>query len=382
MLAQGMQKTASAVRIEALRIYEVRLPLWRIHKLAMNSVSVQTNIVIELIDDTGQVGWGEVGTMPAYGTETAETVAAVLTRIFAPAVLGEWFVGGEELRQRLDRLIRGNANAKSGLCLALDDVVAKRLGIPLSRLWGERRREGLPVTWVLGSGEADQEAEEARSLLEQGRFRSFMLKLGRHSPAEDLARVTHVVEALGTTAEVRVDINQSWNLSTALRYVPALSDIGVRIIEQPLAADDLAGMARLDRLCCAIHVADEAVQTPADVIEIARRHASRGISVKIAKHGCAGQAQAVGHIASAAGIDIFAGTMFESSLGIAAHAQLFATFENLNLGSQFFGPQLMREEIVRTPITYKDFGLILPEGPGIGVEVDPDRLREFGRELR
>lgn len=380
-MTQGIQEISGAMRIEALRIYAVALPLRRVHKLAMNAVSVQTNIVVEMIDDTGQSGWSEIGTMPAYGAENVETVGAVLCKTCVPALIGHTFSGGEDLRRKLDGLIRGNANAKSGLCLALDDLVAKRHGIPLSRLWGERRRQHLPVTWVLGSGDAEQEADEARTLLEQRRFRSFMLKLGRLPAPQDLARVQHVVEAVGAEAEIRVDINQSWDLSTALRSVPALSEMGVSIIEQPLAADDLEGMARLDRLTAAMHVADEAVQTPADAIEIARRHASRGISVKIGKHGSAGQAQAVGHIAMAAGIDVFAGTMFESSLGIAAHSQLFATFEKLALGSQFFGPQLMREEIVRVPIKYEEFGLALPDGPGIGVEVDPVKLKEFGQRL-
>lgn len=374
---------SQTTRIADLSVYRLRLPLKRVHSLAGSRVETQETVLVRLRDAEGRSGWGEAATMPGYSAENVDTIALVLSRTFAEGVRGAAFMGGEGLRQRLDRLLRGNPIAKAALCLAFDDLVARRAGVALSRLWGERHRTHLPVTWVLGSGDADQEGTEIEALHEAGKFRSFMLKFGRVSPEEDIARFrTVAARHAGRDIELRVDINQRWDLPTARRFIPQLAEAGCRIVEQPLRGSDVAGMAELARRESVLLVADEPVETPQDMLRHVVERACHGVSVKIAKHGSAGAAATVAHLAQAAGLHIFAGTMFESSVGVASHAQFFATLPEVTLGSQFFGPLLMHEEVVSSPIRYENFGLIIPQGPGSGIEIDPDRLREFGTPVR
>lgn len=373
------QTGGAGVTIADVEIRVVDIPLSRPHKLAMVTIACQSNIVIRLRDTQGREGWGEVAAIPQYGVETIETIACVIKQIIAPGLVGQSFRAARTLSCFMDKIVHGHPYAKSGVELAYLDLVSRSRGQSIAEYLGGVERDRLPSLWVLGNGVAEQDIAEAERLLDRRLFRSFLLKIGAASPDEDVARVRQVSDAIGNRAEIRVDVNQKWDELTTFQCGPKLFDAGVTVIEQPVPRNDVAAMAALNARLGGRVMADEPVETMADALMFIGSRACSAVSLKVGKNGGAVRTSEIAATFAGARIPIFGGTMLESSLGVAAHAQVFATFENLNLGQQLFGPILMTAEFVKNPVRYEEFDLIVPEGPGSGVEIDLDILRDMTR---
>ncbi len=207
------------------------------------------------------------------------------------------------------------------------------------------------------------------------------MKIGARSPQEDVAVVSQIARGLAGQATLTVDVNQAWDGNTARRYLPQLIDVGVTLIEQPVARWNMEALQILtatlgDR---ASIMADETVCTPHDALMLARNQASHVFSLKVAKHGGLLRTRQVAGIAEAAGIGWYGGTMLETSIGSAASAHVFSTLGAQHHGCELFGPQLLVDDVVAERMRIIDFELQLPDGPGFGVEVDPVRLDRFDR---
>jgi muconate cycloisomerase len=275
--------------------------------------------------------------------------------------------------------VRGNHFARCAVETALLDAWARRLGLPLSELLGGRVRDTLPVAWTLASGDTAKDVDEAEEMLDRRRHRAFKLKIGAREMREDVAHVAAIKRALGDRASVRVDVNQAWDESVAMRGIPALADAGVDLVEQPVPRHDRAALARVAARSSVPIMADESIHGPYGALDLARAAAAQVFAVKIAPSGGPRAAARVAAIADAAGIGLYGGTMLEGGVGTAASAHLCATLPHLGWGTELFGPLLLTEEILTEPLHYADFGLAVPDGPGLGVEIDEDRVRRFRR---
>ena len=278
------------------------------------------------------------------------------------------------------RVVRGNHLAKCAVETALLDAWGRRAGLPLSELLGGRLRDRLPVAWTLASGDTGKDIAEAEQMLDRRRHRVFKLKIGARDPRDDVAHVAAVKRALGDRASVRVDVNQAWDESTAMRGMAALEDAGVDLVEQPVARWNRAAMARLAARFVVPVMADEALHGPEDAFELARTAAADVFAVKIAQSGGLHAAGRVAAIAAAAGIGLYGGTMLEGGVGTAASAHLCAAFPSLEWGTELFGPLLLTEELLAEPLRYEDFALVVPDGPGLGVALDEERVARFRRD--
>jgi len=282
---------------------------------------------------------------------------------------------------RMDAACRGNAFAKAAVEMALVDAVARSLGLPAWQLLGGKRHASLPLAWTLASGDVARDLEEAQLRLEQRRHRIFKMKIGARAPEQDVAHVAQIARGLAGQATLTVDVNQAWDGSTARRWLPQLIDAGVTLIEQPVAKWNVPALKTLaatlgDR---AAIMADETVCTPQDAMMLAREQASQVFSLKVAKHGGLLRTREVAAVAEAADIGWYGGTMLETSIGSAASAHVFATLGPRHHGCELFGPQLLVDDIVTERMAIRDFALQLPDGPGFGVEPDPDKLQRFDR---
>ncbi|MEK6296193.1 MAG: enolase C-terminal domain-like protein, partial [Paraburkholderia tropica] len=127
-------------------------------------------------------------------------------------------------------------------------------------------------------------------------------------------------------------------------------------------------------------MADEVLQGPESAFEIAKQHGADVFAIKIEQSGGLFAAQRVATIADAAGIELYGGTMLEGAFSTAASAHLFASFANLQWGTELFGPLLITEEILTQPLDYSDFELTVPTGPGLGIELDEAKVKRFTRD--
>lgn len=370
------------IRIEAIEAILVDLPTIRAHQLAMAVMQQQTLVIVRLRCSDGVEGLGEATTIGglSYGEESPEGIKLAIDTYLAPALAGQDATNVRAALARLDKVARGNRFAKSALETALLDAQGKRLGVPLATLLGGAVRPGLPVLWTLASGDTARDIDEAEALLQSRRHNTFKLKIGRREVAADVAHVSRIKQALGDRARVTVDVNQAWNEAEAAGAIARLEAAGVDLVEQPIPRANLAGMARLAARFVVPIMADEAVCTPEDALDIARQGAADVLALKIAKSGGILEMGRTAAVGDAAGMALYGGTMLEGSIGSVASAHGFAALPRLAWGTELFGPLLLKDDIVATPLAYRDFALELPAGPGLGLALDEDKLAFYRRD--
>jgi muconate cycloisomerase len=378
LVPAGLQRDFA---IASTRSTIVDVPTVRRHELSSLSVTAQSYVIVELRLANGVEGIGEAATLggPRWSEESVESIKATIDAYLAPALIGapaNWF---EAARIRMDEAAKRNNAAKAALESALYDAVGKTLGVPAVQLLGGAVRESIPVLWTLASGDPAQEIEEAEKKLAARLHDTFKVKIGARSPEADIARLRRLAGALAGRASLIIDANQAWDETTALRCLPVLGELGVRLVEQPLPAWNLAGMARLRARSTVPLMADECVFSAHDMLDVARAAAADVVSLKLVKHGGLLATRDVAAVAEAAGIGLYGGCLLESSIGAAAHLQVFAGLRELAWGCEHFGPQILVEDLAEEPLRFADFRVHLPAGPGLGVTLDQDKLRHYAR---
>lgn len=358
------------------------LPTIRPHVLAMATMHSQTICLVRITCSDGIVGIGEATTIAglAYGPEAPETIKLAIDTYFAPLLENRDATRPAAAMALLARHIVGNTFAKCAIETALLDAQGKRLGLPVSELVGGRRVDALPVLWTLASGDTSRDIAEAEQMLGMARHNAFKLKIGKRPLAQDVAHVGAIKAALGDRASVRVDVNMAWDEATARRGLAMLADVGCDLVEQPIIRHNRDGMARLVALGLIPVMADESLVGPASAMDFARSAAADVFAVKIEQSGGLDAARAVAQIGHAAGIALYGGTMLEGAIGTIASAHAFATFPALEWGTELFGPLLLTEEILEEPLVYRDFSLAVPNGPGLGIALDEERVARFRRD--
>jgi len=357
----------------------VDIPTVRRHELSSLSVTAQSYVIVELRLENGVEGIGEAATLggPRWSEESVESIKSTIDAYLAPALIGAPADRFEAARTRMDAAAKRNNAAKAAIESALFDAVGKTLGISAVQFLGGAVRESMPVLWTLASGDPTQEIEEAEKKLAARLHDTFKVKIGAQSPDADLARLRRLASALADRASLIVDANQAWDETTALRCLPVLAELGVRLVEQPLPAWNLAGMARLRARSTVPLMADECVFSTHDMLDVARTGAADVVSLKLVKHGGLLATRDVAAVAGAAGIGLYGGCLLESSIGAAAHLQVFAGLRDLAWGCEHFGPQILVDDLVEEPLRFADFRIHVPTRPGLGVTLDHDKLRRY-----
>nr|WP_279819676.1 muconate/chloromuconate family cycloisomerase [Comamonas aquatica] len=379
---QRLQLSVAPVAIERVETFLVDLPTIRPHQLSMATMNGQTLMLVRLYCSDGTVGVGEGTTIGglAYGAESPEGMKLAIDTYFAPLLVGADASHVPAIMAKLDKAIRDNRFAKCAVETALFDALGQRTGLPVSQLLGGRVRESLPVAWTLASGDTAKDIDEAERMLAQRRHNIFKLKIGRRAVADDVAHVAAIKKALGDRAAVRVDVNMAWSELQAQHGLAALADAGCELAEQPVATAE--ALARLKGRYPIAIMADESLTGPASAFALARVAGADVFAVKIEQSGGLLAAQQVAAIADAAGIALYGGTMLEGAVGTVASAHVFATFRDLQWGTELFGPLLLTEEILIQPLQYQDFQLAVPTAPGLGIALDEDRVQFFRRDKK
>jgi len=369
------------LRIERVETVILDVPLRRPHRFARVGVDAQPVLLVSVHTAGGVTGVGE-GTVPGgpwWGGESVETMQVIIERYVAPLLLGRQCDDIAAIGRDINDVVAANLYAKCAVEVALHDAWARCLGVPVHTLLGGLARESIPVTWALGTEPAAVVVEEALGKLDAGLHHSFKLKMGALDPADDVARVCTVAEKLRGVAGVRVDLNARWDRLTSLTYLPRLVEAGVELVEQPVPGAEFEALAEINRALPIPVMADESLRTPTDALRLASLRAADVYSLKTTKSGGLRATRAIAEIAAAAGIPCHGGTAIEGPIGTVASLHLACASPAVTWGSELFGPLLMREELLTTPLHYAYGSLHLPDGPGLGVELDQAAVRAFTR---
>lgn len=363
--------------IAGVHIHRLAIPTIRPHALSMTTIQSQRIVLVQIQTQDGLSGWGEATTIGglSYAGESPESICSALEHYLAPLILGRDARRPGLILDAIRSQITGNWFARCAVETALLDLVGQRNGLPVSELLGGRIRDQLSVLWVLASGDTDKDIAEARAMIAARRHNIFKLKIGRRPWRQDVAHVSAIKAALGSDISIRVDVNQAWNSADARRATAALGDAGIDLIEQPLPTHDRAGAARLRSMNCPAIMADEVLRGGLpSVRDVIGDQSGDVIALKIGQCGGLLGARDVAAYARVHGVGLYGGTMLESGLGTCASAHVFATLPELEWGTELFSPLLLTTELLENPLIYRDFGLIVPDGPGLGVRPSSDAL--------
>lgn len=329
-------------------------------------------LLVRVVTADGAEGYGEVSATAIWSGEDGATASHVVRDILAPALVGQPLVP-PVLEQLMDRAVAANPFTKAGVSMALWDAQARALGVPLTVLLGGPYRDEVPIKCSLSGDGAD--LDTAYAAASAAGFRSFKVKVGL-GLSGDVARVARARDLVGD-GFLGVDANGGWTRADALRAVRALAPYEVAFVEQPVAPDDLDGL-RAVRALGATVIADESVFGLADLVRVVRADAADVVSVYVGKAGGPARAVEQARVAAAFGVESLIGSNGEFGLGAAAQVHVACAVPALStFPSDIIGAFYYERDVLARPLDSDGVLVRLPTGPGLGVELAPDVLKEF-----
>ena len=317
--------------------------------IARGGQAQHRTIWIRLRDRDGLEGWGEAAATTYYG-ETPETVLAALGA-YVPH-LPDDPTDLEAAERALNDALGENPSARAALSTALHDLVGKRLGVPLWKLWGLNPATAPASTFTIGLDSPDKMRAK---VIEAEPYPILKVKLGTHRDGEILRAIRSVTEK-----ELRVDANAGWTRKRAIAMLPVLQEFGVTVLEQPLPPHDLDGLAAVTRVSTIPVIADESCLVATDIPRLVG--AVDGINIKLAKCGSLREALRMIAVARAHGLLVMVGCMIETSVGITAAAHFTPLVDLVDLD----GAALLSDDPF-AGATIDGGRVVLPTGPGLGV---------------
>lgn len=343
--------------VVSLSVRAFDFPLAEPFEIALGTRREAANVLVSVETESGTTGYGEGSPLPPV---TGETQAAAMATAREAAALVEGRAVGDYRRlvEDVRTAFPGMVSALFAVETAILDAYCRERGLPLSELFGGRPRPvetdlTVPIT------PPDEAADRASRAADAG-YDDLKLKTGTEVPA-DVERTVAVAEA-APDATITVDANQGWTPKETARYADRVADRGIALdlVEQPVPATDLAGLARARERLDVPVAADEAVFTAADAVAVVRAEAADVINLKLGKSGPLAAAE-VAAIARGADLDVMVGCMLESAVGIHASAHLVAGiggFAHVDLD----GNRLLAADVVDDDGPTHDIS-----GPGHGV---------------
>ena len=359
-------------RVDAI---PVALPLKTPMKMSGVTIATAENVLVRIEGADGSVGWGEAASAPTMTGDTLGGLVAAIRDHLAAVLVGQDAFQRPALMPALRRALMGNPGAHSAIEMALLDLTCRASNRRLiDVVVSKPRRSAVRPMWLLGNATPDDDIAEARAKEREG-FHLFKLKIGMKPLAAEIAATLAVRAALGAKMPLCADANGGLTLADAKRYIQRTRAAKLAFVEQPLSPDDLAGLKTLARLRVPLGV-DEGIHSLADVTASARAGAA-GVSLKLIKLGGFTTAYDAAMLCRRLRLKInVAAKIAESSIATAAAVHLACAVPSVDWGvslAHFY----LAEDIVRRPLAIHDGAVALPEGPGLGVEVDEAAIERF-----
>ncbi len=359
-------------RVDAIA---VALPLKA--PMAMSGITIATaeNLLVRIEAEGGAVGWGEAASAPTMTGDTLGGLVAAVRDHLAPLLIGQDAFARPKLRKAMARALVGNTGAHSAVEMALLDLTGRVLNRRLIDLLGQSRRAAVRPMWLLGNPTPDEDIAEARAKEAEG-FHLFKLKIGVKPLGKEIAAALAIRRALGLRVPLCADANGGLTLANARRYLERTREARLMFLEQPLQPDDLIGLRTLARGSRLPIGVDEGIHGLSDIGAHARAGAS-GISLKLIKLGGLTAALEAARMCHRHGLKVnVAAKIAESSLASAAAIHLACVVPTIDWGvslTHFY----LAEDLVREPLALREGVVRLPEGPGLGVEIDEAAVERF-----
>lgn len=371
------------MKITEVEVIPIRIPYATPVKISTGVLVFADNVVVRIITNDGLVGLGETQPLPVFQgcSETQNSVVQVIDRTYKPMLLGRDPADIERIMEDLHAAVRGCTYAVTAVGDGLYDLLAKSLNIPLFKLLGGLYRDKIEMVWSIGMKSTSEMEKETHWALAKG-YQKLKIKVGSSDLKEDVEHAFAIRSVLGKGFSFRVDANAGLTFKDALRLIRALRSVDLEFVEQPLPVWDYDGLTKLSNLVDIPIMADESCNTVQSAMELAKRHAVSIFDIKLAKNGGIYHARKIAAIAQAVNIPLYAGNQPSTSVGAAAAAQFYAATPNVIAGDFNLGPAgWLAGDIVKQPLRTDGPFALVPDGVGIGVELDESKLAKYSVAL-
>lgn len=347
-------------------------------KTAHGEHVVSPYVLVKVHTDDGLVGLGEATISGLWSGETQAGTVSVIRDYIAPRLIGKDPRDITAARRAMDFIIKLNPFTKAAVEMALWDIAGKAVGLPVYQLLGGKVRDRVRIKLVVWAHDVAGSVAMAEQHLELG-VTCVKVKVGL-DPETDIARVRAVREVTGPDIPLTIDANCGWSIQQAKYCLRRLADVNLLLAEQPIPAGDPLAMAELRRDTTAPIMADESVFTLQDAWLLTTHRAADIFSVYPGKHGGIAATAEIIAVAKAAGIRCTIGSNLELGIGTAAMLHVAAAFPEVDCDSfpaDTIGPFYHEGDVITQPLDLGPPYAIVPDGPGLGVELDEKELARW-----
>lgn len=333
---------------------------------ALRTTTCTNSIGLTVKTDEGLTAFGEAAGVTAVTGETNETITKALTEHIMPVLLNRDINDFEALLSDIAESCPHNGSAKAAADIALYDLVSKVEGLPLYKFLGGDNAV-LETDLTISLGDIDKMLQDAVDAVARG-FSSLKIKLGNDA-ALDIERISAIRNAVGNDILLRADANQGWTPEEAVRIIGQMEDraLNIELVEQPVKAHDIDGMAFVTQNTKTKILADESVFSPDDAKTIIERHAADLINIKLMKTGGIAGALKICQIAKTAGVECMLGCMLENSVSVTAACHLAAARKDVITRIDLDAPFLTKKAVPPTDAKFENGRITLASTPGLGI---------------
>jgi o-succinylbenzoate synthase len=355
------------VSIARARLQSYSLPLRDPWPSADGDVTERRGWIVALEDDLGRVGLGDAAPFPGFGLETHASAGAGL-RLALTRLVGVRRDGYAGAIVDLPGLapVAATPTARAAIDCALHDLIAQEEGVPLARyLGGFSTRLAVPVNGTIPRVPPERAAEIGARAVAAG-IGTLKVKVGGASLREDEIRIRALREAVGPSVRIRVDANQAWSPEEAIESLRALASFDLEYAEQPVAAADLEGMARVRRECGVRIAADESVRDTKSAEMVHYRAAADILIVKPMAVGGLREARYVQNAAEDGGMPLVVTSLLESVVGRTAALHFAASLGETPFAHGVGTGGALTEDLADGPVVTAG-AVPVPDRPGLGI---------------
>lgn len=363
------------MKIERIEAIPYAIPYTHPLKFASGEVETAEHVLIRIHTDDGLVGTADAPPRPYTYGETQDSIVSIVEKVFAPQLVGLEVLDRGKVRAVLDRTIH-NQVAKGTVDIALWDLIGKSLGTPVHRLLGGYT-DRLRVSHMLGFRPAQELLEEALRFGEEYGIATFKLKVGRRPLALDI-EACHVLRAgLGDDVELYLDANRGWTANEAMEVLRRTEGLGITRLEEPCDAKEAMSRQRLVSKSPIPIVGDESVPTAGDASRELLSGGCNSICIKTARSGFT-EAQEILGLCTGLGVDVTMGNQIDTQIGSLATVTFGAAHEATSRRAGELSNFLdMADDLLADPIRIVDGTIGVRDLPGVGAEVDEDKLARY-----
>jgi len=376
-------RSSSRVKIESIELFPLRYPMTGYFKFftGPHGSAGRAAVIIKITADDGTIGWGQSLPIAKWSYETLETAYVVLKEYFIPVLIGRNPTDILGAHTVMDQAVApgfsiGMPITRAGIDLALHDLCGKLAGQSLAHMWGKSSSETITLSWTVNV----TKLEDIGAVVEEGKTKGYQHFNIKVAPDPDFdITLARKVRSLAPDTFLWADANGGYDPETALKAAPRLADAGVDVLEAPLRPNRISGYQALKKQGALPILMDEGVTSPTDLEEFIKLGMCDGAAMKPAR--CGGLISCKRQIELCLKNDlIWLGSgLTDPDISLAASLILFGAF-GLKKPAALNGPQFLTADVLKKPITIRKGMAYLPSGPGLGIEVDENKVIDLMKD--